>query len=79
MSSKIVYQQLSYEINGLVFKVHQSLGKYRNEKQYADYFEVLLENNGVKYIREYKFEDKQFGKDKIRCICDFIIEDKIIV
>ena len=79
MSSKIVYQDLSYKINGLVFKVHQELGKYRNEKQYGDYFENLLEKNGIKYIREYKFEDQQFGKDRVRCICDFIVEDKIIL
>ncbi len=76
---KVVHKELSYKITGLLFKTHQELGHYRNEKQYADYFEKLLVKEGIKYIREYKFVDHQYGKDIIRCICDFIIEDKIIL
>ena len=55
------------------------MGRYRNEKQYADYFEKLLEKANIKYEREYRFNDQQYGKEKIRCICDFIIEDVIIL
>ena len=40
--SKVLYKDLSYKINGLLFEAHRKLGKYRNEKQYADYFEDLL-------------------------------------
>lgn len=76
---KVIYKELSYKVNGLLFKVHQELGRYRNEKQYADYFEKLLIKEGLKYIREYRFEDCQYGKGISRCIIDFIIEDKIIL
>lgn len=76
---KVIYKELSYKITGLLFKTHKELGRFRNEKQYADYFEKLLINDDIKYIREYKFEDSQYGKDKIRCVCDFVIEDKIIL
>ncbi len=76
---KVVHKQLSYKITGLLFKTHKDLGHFRNEKQYADYFEELLKKEGIKYIREYKFEDHQYGEGKIRCVCDFIIEDKIIL
>lgn len=76
---KIVYKELSYKINGLLYKVHRELGSFRNEKQYGDHFEKLLIENDIKYIREYRFNDGQYGIGKIRCICDFIIEDKIIL
>ena len=76
---KILYKDLSYQLTGLLFKTHKELGHYRNEKQYADYFEKLLKESDIKYAREFRFEDQQYGKEKIRCICDFIVDDKIIL
>ena len=76
---KVIYKDLSYKIIGLLFKAHKQLGQFRNEKQYDDYFEILLKENNIKYLREYKFVDNRFGIEKARCICDFIIEDKIII
>ena len=29
---KVVYKELLYKINGLLFKVHKELGCFRNEK-----------------------------------------------
>jgi GxxExxY protein len=75
----IIYKDLSYKINGLLFATHKELGHSRNEKQYGDHFEELLKREGIKYSREYRFEDNQYGKGKVRCICDFIVEDKIII
>ena len=76
---KCIYKELSYEIVGLLFEMHKDLGRFRNEKQYGDYFEKLLQQKNFKYIREYRFNDHQYGKGNVRCIVDFIIEDKIIV
>jgi GxxExxY protein len=76
---KILYKDLSYRLTGFLFKVHKELGHYHNEKQYADYFEKLLKEFDIKYIREFRFDDQQYGKEKIRCICDFIVDDKIIL
>jgi len=75
----ILYKDLSYVITGFLFKTHKELGIYRNEKQYADYFEKLLMDKKINYNREYKFNDRQYGLNKIRCICDFLIENKIIL
>ncbi len=77
--SKVAHKELSYKITGLLFKTHKELGRFRNEKQYADYFEKLLIEEKIKYVREHKFEDHQYGQSKVRCICDFIIEDKVII
>jgi len=79
MEDKVVYKELSYKVTGLLFKIHRELGRFRSEKQYADYYEKLLISEGVKYVREYRFEDFKYGKGKVRCVIDFIIEDKIIL
>jgi GxxExxY protein len=76
---KIVYKDLSFKINGLLFKVHRELGHFRNEKQYGDLLEEFLKKENVRYIREYRFEDCHNGKGIVRCVCDFIIDDKIII
>jgi len=76
---KILHKELSYKLIGLLFKVHKELGHFRNEKQYADYFEKLLKEAEIKYVREYRFDDSQYGMKKVRCVCDFVIDDKIIL
>lgn len=74
---KIVHKELSYRIVGMLYKTHGELGIYRNEKQYGDYFENLLKEEKINYLREFKFFDDK--EKEARCICDFVIEDKIIV
>ncbi|MBU3942887.1 hypothetical protein KKA24_02795, partial [Patescibacteria group bacterium] len=44
---KVIYPELSYKICGLCFNIHNQLGKYRNEKQYADALEDLLKENNI--------------------------------
>ena len=79
MEGKVIYKKLSYSINGLLFKVHNDLNRYKNEKQYADYFETLLKKNRYNYKREHKLNLSFVGEKVGRNICDFIIEDKIVV
>ena len=79
MDKEIIYKDLSYKINGLLFQVHGKLGRYRNEKQCGDFFEQLLKQNNIKYEREFQFFDPQYGAKNVRCIIDFIIESKIII
>ena len=76
---KVIHKELSFKICGLLYDVHNELGRYRNEKQYADKFEFLLVKNGIKYKREYGLPPSFNNEKKGRSICDFIIEDKIII
>lgn len=75
----IIYPELSYKICGFCFYLHNKLGRYRNEKQYADGLEELLKENKIGYMREkilpLSFEGEKTGRN----IPDFIIENKIIV
>jgi len=75
----ILYPELSYKINSLLFETHNNLGRYRNEKQYADYFEELLKRDGIAYLREYALPPSFNGEKGRRNIIDFIVGDKIII
>ncbi|MBI4049214.1 MAG: GxxExxY protein [Candidatus Doudnabacteria bacterium] len=75
----LIYPELSYKITGILFAVHNQLGRFCNEKQYADAIEAAFKGQGLKYERE-KVLDPSFaaempGRNKI----DFIVEDKIIL
>jgi len=78
MGKEIIYKDLSYRIVGLCFKTHNELGRFKNEKQYADYFEQLLISDRIEYKREFNLPPSFEGENKIRNKVDFIIEDKII-
>jgi GxxExxY protein len=76
---KVIYPQLSYKINGILFAVHNELGQFCNEKQYCDLIENYLSKFNLRYEREKtlppSFEREVKGRNKI----DFLIEDKIIL
>lgn len=78
-SEKVIYPELSYKINGILFKVHNSLGRYRNEKQYSDAVEHGLKTAGMDYKRELvippSFVGERVGRNKV----DFIVDNKIVI
>lgn len=76
--SKLINEELSYLLNGICFKIHNDLGRYRNEKQYSDAFEFILKEKNMKYQRE-KFLPPSFNGERMRNIPDFLIEDKIVI
>jgi GxxExxY protein len=78
-NKKVYYPELSYKICGIFFEVHNNLGRFRNEKQYADAIENLLKEKDINYFREKNLEVSFAGEKNIRNRVDFIIEDKIII
>ncbi len=79
MNEKVVYLELSYRICGLCFSIHNNLGRYRNEKQYADALEQSLKESNIPYARELALPESFAGEKSHRNIIDFIIDDKVIV
>jgi GxxExxY protein len=79
MKNKIFYPDLSYKINGILYKVHNRLGRYCNEKQYGDMIEEFLRKETIKFEREKilpkMFEEEKEGRNKV----DFLIEEKIVL
>ena len=76
---KVLYRELSFKLTGLCFKVHNELGRFRNEKSYGDALEKEFNNNGIRYVREVAFEPSFDGETPRRNIADFIIEDCIVL
>ena len=71
-SEKVLYPELSYTINGILFAVHNELGFYAKEKQYGDLIEKKLKEIQIPYKREQRISDT--GN-----ILDFIIDDCLVL
>jgi len=76
--SKIVEADLSYKLTGLFFKVHNKLGRFCREKQYADAFEKLLHDLKIPYVREFHIKNLKSDSPNGN-IVDFLIDSRIIL
>jgi hypothetical protein len=66
--SELIYEDLTYKINGVLFAVHNELGRFCNEKQYSDAIESFLRKLNINYGREKilppSFEGELSGRNK---------------
>jgi GxxExxY protein len=76
---KVIYKELSYQIVGLLFEVHNELGYGYKEKYYEEAIARLFIKNKVKFKRQIPFDIK--FKDEIigRNYLDFLVENKIVL
>lgn len=70
IKKEFFYGDLTYKIRKLLFAVHNELGMYAREKQYADLAEQKFKESGLENRREVRVGDS--GN-----IIDFTIEDKV--
>lgn len=75
---EIIYKELSFIINGLLFDVHNSLGRYCREKQYADVFEQLLKERKISYEREKALPLPKISNQFTNRV-DFAINDLLLI
>ncbi len=76
---KIIHGELSYKLNGILFKARKVVGLYGNERQYCDAIEQELKTQGVCYEREKVIKVSFMGENKGRNKVDFLVENKIIL
>ena len=75
---KIIHKELSYVINGLLFKIHNELGRFCREKQYGDAFERLLKTEGIVYQREKAVPMDMIDNQATNKV-DFIVDNKLVL
>ncbi len=78
-NSELIYPGLSYKICGFLFYIHNQLGRFKKEKDYADAVEIILKENNIQYLREARTDNsllaKRFGLYKL----DFLVDNKVIL
>lgn len=77
--AQLIHAELSFNINGILFAVHNELGRFANEKQVCDFIEKKLTDTHIPYKREHQLHIAERGGHVGRNRFDFIIDDKIIL
>ena len=78
--SKIIYQEESFQIMGIVFDVHNNLGSGFSEIVYKDALEYEFSKLNIPYQREKEYQVEY--KDTVlkhKFYADFVVFDKIIL
>lgn len=74
----LIYPDLSYQLTGILFDVHNELGRFCREKQYGDLLEQKLKESNLKYEREKKLPLNSDNKTASN-IVDFYINGKVLL
>ncbi len=76
----IIYKTESYELLGVLFEVHNNLGKGFHEIVYKDAIEYELEKSKIFFEREKEYSVKYKETElKHKFYADFVVLDKIIL
>lgn len=77
--AELLYPELSYELMGVLFEVHNKLGTKYQEKHYQRAVETKLRALNIPYKREVKMEVMFEGNKIGDFYADFVINDKILL
>lgn len=75
----VIFPDLSYRINGILFATHNELGRFCNERQYCDRIEEWPKKLETPYQREAALPPSFPGEKPGRNRVDFLIDRKIIL
>ncbi len=76
--TNIIHPKLSYEITGVMFKVHNEIGRFGREVQYGDMIETILMEKNIKYEREKKLPVKGIANQFTNKV-DFAVDGCILI
>jgi GxxExxY protein len=76
---KLLYEELTYKINGAIFKVYNSLGYGYKEKEYQKALSREFGLLNINYQRELYSSLTYEGTKIAKFFVDFLVEDLIIV
>lgn len=75
--SELIYPKLSYQLMGVLFRVHRKLGNSYQEKYYQRAVEVELKKEQISYKREVAIKLDYADESIGRYFLDFVIDGKI--
>lgn len=75
----LVYPELSYKINGVLFDVFKEIGGGYQEKYYQRAIASALKISGIRFQEQVPV-DLLYDKEKIgKYFLDFVIDDKVVL
>jgi len=75
----LLYPELSYQIVGCAYDVHNQLGPGHKEEFYQKAMAISFKEHGLSY-KEQEYFPLKFNEEIIgRHFCDFVVDDKITV
>src|SRR3989344_8331149 len=77
-ANNIIHAELSYEITGVLFKVHNDIGRFGREIQYGDLLETLFKERNIKYEREKNLSIIGIDNKSTNKV-DFVVENCILL
>ncbi len=79
MAMKLLYSEITGPVIGAAMEVHTILGPGFLESVYEEAFAIELDLRNISYKRQYPIDI--FYKEKLakQFVCDFIIEDVVVV
>jgi GxxExxY protein len=77
--SKLIYEDLSYQIIGSLFEVYNEIGGCHKEIVYQRALALMFKKNGLKF-KEQVYQPIEFSNAKIGSYyLDFLIEEKVVL
>ena len=79
MGTQLIYSEITGPVIGAAMEVHNILGPGFLESVYEEAFAIELDLRNISYKRQYPIDI--FYKEKLakQFVCDFIIEDVVVV
>lgn len=77
--SEIIYPDLSYKLNGILFAVQNKLGTKFQEKHYQKAICMLLEEQNILFQKEVSFDLEFNGAPLGKFRADLVIDNKILI
>jgi GxxExxY protein len=78
-TDKLLHEELTYKIIGVLYRVHNTLGCGFPEKVYQRSIEIELEKEGLRYETEKQFRVAYDGKSVGSFRLDFVVDGKVIL
>ena len=78
-SVQLVFEELSYLINGCAFSVHKQLGGGLLEKPYQNALAVEFSKANLKFTEQQQIAVNYFDSKISVMVPDFVVEDNIVV